>query len=109
VGSLLRRRHKSFVTIPPSVFDCFSNFRPAITNGFGMPGRAVPYAIYLNLRDATGLTYQAVSNAVRKLTELGILEQRTAPGVMAFRAPEVVEIISAPGGAERQTGRSECA
>ncbi len=55
-----------------------------------------PYVNIPNLRDATGLTYQAVSNAVRKLTELGILEQRTVPGVMAFRAPEVVDIISAP-------------
>lgn len=55
-----------------------------------------PYVNIPTLRDATGLTYQAVSNAVKKLTELGILEQRTVPGVMAFRAPEVVEIISAP-------------
>jgi len=55
-----------------------------------------PYVNIPNLRDATGLTYQAVSNAVRKLEELGILEQRAVPGVMAFRAPEVVAIVSAP-------------
>ncbi|WP_308221579.1 Fic family protein [Microbacterium invictum] len=55
-----------------------------------------PYINIPNLRDATGLTYQAVSNAVRKLEEIGILEQRTVPGVMAFRAPEVFAIISAP-------------
>ncbi len=55
-----------------------------------------PYVNIPNLRDSTGLTYQAVSNAVRKLEELGILEQRNVPGVMAFRAPDVVAIISAP-------------
>ncbi|MHC2999992.1 Fic family protein [Microbacterium sp. HJ5] len=55
-----------------------------------------PYVNIPNLRDATGLTYQAVSNAVRKLVELGVLEQRRVPGVMAFRAPAVVDIISAP-------------
>lgn len=55
-----------------------------------------PYVSIPNLRDATGLTYQAVSNAVRKLVDLDILEQRDIPGVMAFRAPEVVDIISAP-------------
>jgi Fic family protein len=55
-----------------------------------------PYVNIPNLRDATGLTYQAVSNAVRKLTELGILEQRNVPGMLAFRAPAVVDIISAP-------------
>ncbi len=55
-----------------------------------------PYVNIPNLRDATGLTYQAVSNAVRKLEELGILEQRKVPGIMAFRAPEVVAIVSAP-------------
>lgn len=55
-----------------------------------------PYVSIPNLRDATGLTYQAVSNAVRKLEELGILERREAPGVMVFRAPEVVAIITAP-------------
>ncbi|WP_314455737.1 Fic/DOC family N-terminal domain-containing protein [uncultured Microbacterium sp.] len=58
-----------------------------------------PFVNIPNLRDATGLTYQAVSNAVRKLTELGILEQRAVPGVMAFRAREVVDIISAPSAA----------
>lgn len=58
-----------------------------------------PYVNIPNLRDATGLTYQAVSNAVKKLVEIGILEQRHVPGVMAFRAPEVVEIISAPSAA----------
>ena len=41
-------------------------------------------------------TITAVSAAVRRLEELGILEQRNAPGVMTFRAPEVVRIISAP-------------
>jgi len=46
-----------------------------------------------------GLTYQAVSNAVRKLEEVGILEQRNVPGVMVFRAPDVVAIISAPSAA----------
>lgn len=55
-----------------------------------------PYVNIPNLRDATGLTYQAVSNAVRKLEELGILEQRKVPGVMAFRASDVVAIVSAP-------------
>lgn len=58
-----------------------------------------PYVNIPTLRDATGLTYQAVSNAVRKLVELGILEQRNVPGVMAFRAPAVVDIISAPSAA----------
>ncbi len=49
-----------------------------------------------DLRTITAKTYQAVSAAVRRLEELGILEQRNAPGVMTFRAPEVVRIISAP-------------
>lgn len=55
-----------------------------------------PFVNIPNLRDATGLTYQAVSNAVRKLVEVGILEQRKGSGVLSFRAPAVVEIISAP-------------
>jgi Fic family protein len=58
-----------------------------------------PYVNIPNLRDATGLTYQAVSNAVRKLEEVGILEQRNVPGIMVFRAPDVVAIISAPSAA----------
>lgn len=58
-----------------------------------------PFVNIPNLRDKTGLTYQAVSNAVRRLVELGILEQRNSAGVMAFRAPAVIDIISAPSSA----------
>ncbi len=58
-----------------------------------------PFVNIPNLRDQTGLTYQAVSNAVRRLVELGILEQRNTAGVMAFRAPAVFDIISAPSSA----------
>lgn len=54
-----------------------------------------PYVNIPNLRRQTGKTYQAVSVAVHRLVELGILEQRDAKGVMTFRAPEVVRIISA--------------
>ncbi|MGA0568553.1 Fic family protein [Rathayibacter sp. KR2-224] len=59
-----------------------------------------PFVNIPNLRDATGMTYQAVSNAVHRLVELGILEQRQSAGVMAFRTPAVVEIVSAPSSAD---------
>lgn len=55
-----------------------------------------PYVTIPNLAVATGKTYQGVSTAVRRLVELGILEQLKAGGVMAFRAPEVVRIVSSP-------------
>ncbi|MDR6866552.1 Fic family protein [Microbacterium resistens] len=55
-----------------------------------------PFVSIPLLRDRTGLTYQAVSNAVRRLEELDILEQRKTSGVMSFRAPGVVDVISAP-------------
>jgi Fic family protein len=50
-----------------------------------------PYATVRQLSDANGKTYQANSNAVNKLVDIGILEEITTGSRRIFRAPEVVK------------------
>lgn len=49
-----------------------------------------PYATIRQLSDANGRTYQANSNAVNKLIEIGILEEITSGTRRVIRAPDVV-------------------
>ncbi len=51
---------------------------------------ATPYATVRQLSDANGKTYQANSNAVNKLIELGILEEISNGSRRIVRAPDVV-------------------
>lgn len=55
-----------------------------------------PFVTIPILVGATARTYQAVSTAVRKLVELEILQQMPGRGVMTFRAPAVVQVVTAP-------------
>jgi Fic family protein len=49
-----------------------------------------PYSTVRQLSDANGKTYQANSNAVNKLIEIGILEEIQNGGRRVIRAPEVI-------------------
>lgn len=54
-----------------------------------------PFVTIPTLAAATGKTYQAVSVAVGKLVELGILEEIGSSGVRRFRAPAVFKVLTA--------------
>lgn len=53
-----------------------------------------PYVTIRGLADATGKTYQATSNAITKLLELGILEEISGSSRRIFRAPEVLRVTT---------------
>lgn len=55
-----------------------------------------PYVTIPMLRTLTGKTYQAVSNAVTRLVELGVLEEVDRRGVRLFRATNVVRVTARP-------------
>ncbi|MFJ3384864.1 MULTISPECIES: Fic family protein [unclassified Curtobacterium] len=55
-----------------------------------------PFVTVPMLAKATGRTYQAASNAVSKLTELGILVEVERQGVRIFRATDVVRVTTRP-------------
>lgn len=58
----------------------------------------IPYVTIPLISDRMDITYQAASNVVKRLEELGVLEKvpRVDTGVMLFKAPRVVSIITAP-------------
>lgn len=59
-----------------------------------------PYVTIRSLANTTGKTYQAVSTAVGKLVELGVLQEISSPGPRVFRATDIVRITTsrqAPG------------
>jgi Fic family protein len=60
-----------------------------------------PFVTVPMLAKETGRTYQAASNAVVKLTELGILTEVERQGVRMFRASEVVRVTTRPARVRR--------
>ncbi|MGU3410701.1 Fic family protein [Microbacterium sp. M1A1_1b] len=55
-----------------------------------------PFVTVPMLARSTGRTYQAASNAVARLVELGILTEVERQGVRVFRATDVVRVTSRP-------------
>lgn len=55
-----------------------------------------PFVTVRSLANATGKTYQAVSNAVTKLVHLEILEEIRTKGARVYRATEIVKVTTSP-------------
>jgi Fic family protein len=57
---------------------------------------ASPFVTIPIVAAATGKTYQAASNAVQRLREIGILDEVERQGVRIFRATDVVRVTTRP-------------